>query len=280
MTISEYILENDISFASVDDIEIAKCFAEMTVLGSLVEAYSKYETICEYTTTNPAEFNIIMESATEVVDAKFAEVKDEDIKSNAKSTKEKWYKSLWAWIKKLITTIMNHFTRLDIKKLIKMLTKLKEKQPNGAIDFPVGKAHDVGLLLNIFEDFIKTVGKEHSENDIIKIYDMLNLVEGLNSSNKETVKLPFSKVISKLKDLDMDDVVSRCKEISDIADRRAKDMMSNPDDYLDDADDVARYAATIKKTTAAISKLYTTNMNAFLDVQTRIIKEYKKSHRK
>ena len=66
MTISEYILENDISFASVDDIEIAKCFAEMTVLGSLVEAYSKYETICEYTTTNPAEFNIIMESATEV----------------------------------------------------------------------------------------------------------------------------------------------------------------------------------------------------------------------
>lgn len=280
MTISEYILENDISFASVDDIEIAKCFAEMTVLGSLVEAYSKYETICEYTTTNPAEFNIIMESATEVVDAKFTEVKDEDIKSNAKSTKEKWYKSLWAWIKKLITTIMNHFTRLDIKKLIKMLTKLKEKQPNGAIDFPVGKAHDVGLLLNIFEDFIKTVGKEHSENDIIKIYDMLNLVEGLNSSNKETVKLPFSKVISKLKDLDMDDVVSRCKEISDIADRRAKDMMSNPDDYLDDADDVARYAATIKKTTAAISKLYTTNMNAFLDVQTRIIKEYKKSHRK
>lgn len=275
MTISEYILENDISFASVDDIEIAKCFAEMTVLGSLVEAYSKYETICEYTTTNPAEFNIIMESATEVVDAKFAEVKDEDIKSNAKSTKEKWYKSLWAWIKKLITTIMNHFTRLDIKKLIKMLTKLKEKQPNGAIDFPVGKAHDVGLLLNIFEDFIKTVGKEHSENDINKIYER---VEELNSSNKETVKLPFSKVISKLKDLDMGDVVSRCKEISDIADRRAKDMMSKPDDYV--TDDVARYAATIKKTTAAISKLYTTNMNAFLDAQTRIIKEYKKSHRK
>ena len=49
-------------------------------IGFTVEAYSKYE-ICEYTATNPAEFNVIMESATEVV--------DEDIKSNAKSTKGK-----------------------------------------------------------------------------------------------------------------------------------------------------------------------------------------------
>ena len=130
MTISEYILENDISFASCDDIEISKCFAEMTVLGSLVEAYSKYETICEYTTTNPAEFNIIMESATEAIDAKFTEVKDEDVKSNAKSTKEKWYKSLWAWIKKTVTAIMNSFTRIDAKKLIEILTKPSEKQPN------------------------------------------------------------------------------------------------------------------------------------------------------
>lgn len=270
MTISEYILENDISFASVDDIEIAKCFAEMTVLGSLVEAYSKYETICEYTTTNPAEFNIIMESATEVVDTKFTEVKDEDIKSNAKSTKEKWYKSLWAWIKKIVTTIMNHFTRIDIKKLIKMLTKLEEKQPNGTIDFPVGKAHDIGQLLNIYEDFVKTMDEKHSEDDINKIYER---VEELNSSNKETVKLTFEKVISKLKDLDIGDVVSRCKAISDTVDRLAR-KNSGADDYI------ASYAPTVKKTTAAISKLYTTNMNAFLDAQTRIIKEYKKSHSK
>jgi hypothetical protein len=261
MTITEYILENDISFTSVDDIEIAKCFAEMTVLGSLVEAYSKYETICEYTTTNPTEFNIIMESATEV---------DEDIKSNAKSTKEKWYKSLLAWIKKTVKAIMNHFTRLDIKKLIKMLTKLEEKQPNGTIDFPVGKAHDVGLLLNIFEDFTKAMDELPSEDSINKIYER---VEELNSSNKETVKLPFSEVISKLKYLDMDDVVSRCKAISDSVDN--KSIYS----YLTD-DFVARYAAAVKKTAAAISKLYTTNMNAFLDAQTRIIKEYKKSHRK
>lgn len=269
MTISEYILENDISFASCDDIEISKCFAEMTVLSSLVEAYSKYETICEYTTTNPAEFNIIMESATEAIDAKFTEVKDEDVKSNAKSTKEKWYKSIWAWIKKTVKAIMNYFTRIDTKKLIKMLTKLEEKQPNGTIDFPVGKAHDVGQLLDIYGEFVDAVDGEDSatEADIFIIYDK---VEALNASDKESTKMKFSAVIVKIRSLD-ENVIPKCKEII----QNVEEVERMYPSVID-----LEYMTSIKKTATAMSKLYTTNMNAFLEAQTRIIKEYKKSYSK
>lgn len=268
MTISEYILENDISYASCDTIEISKCFAEMAVLSSLVESYNKYETICEYTSTNPAEFNIIMESATEAIDVDYTEVK-----SNAKSTKEKWYKSIWAWIKKTIKAMMDSFTRIDLKKMIKMLDKLAEKKPNGVIDFHTGKAHDIGQLLNIYDDFIKIIDDErpiYTENDINRIYER---VEALNSSDKETSKLTFKKVISKLKDLD-DDVVPRCKKISNTVDAVSRNRKNNFNE------DIVRHATAIKKTATAISKLYTTNMNAFLDVQSRIIKEYKKSNSK
>ena len=65
MKISDWILEQDISTASCDDIGLAQCFAEMEVLSALMECYAKQELIQEYCSGDIREFDIYMESGDE-----------------------------------------------------------------------------------------------------------------------------------------------------------------------------------------------------------------------
>ena len=60
--ISDYIMEQEISNASVADIELARCFAEMEVISALIDCYAKQEIIAEYSSTDISEFGIFQEA--------------------------------------------------------------------------------------------------------------------------------------------------------------------------------------------------------------------------
>jgi hypothetical protein len=60
-TISEYIMEEEISGASVDAIEIAQLYSEMCVLSAMMDIEEKANMICEFATGDVGEFDIFQE---------------------------------------------------------------------------------------------------------------------------------------------------------------------------------------------------------------------------
>ena len=141
MKISDWILEQDISTASCDDIELAQCFAEMEVLSALMECYAKQELIQEYCSGDIREFDIYMESGDETgaePEEESSEGSDDssDKKSNkfkgfmsgagnkakgagskVKETAKKWWGSVVELIKKVGLLIVKLFSGVSYEQI-------------------------------------------------------------------------------------------------------------------------------------------------------------------
>lgn len=130
MKISDWILEQDISTASCDDIELAQCFAEMEVLSALMECYAKQELIQEYCSGDIREFDIYMESGDETgaePEEESSEGSDDSgekkskkfkgFMSGAKETAKKWWGSVIDLIKNIGTLIVKLFSRVSYEQI-------------------------------------------------------------------------------------------------------------------------------------------------------------------
>ena len=141
MKISDWILEQDISTASCDDIGLAQCFAEMEVLSALMECYAKQELIQEYCSGDIREFDVYMESGDEADAEPEGESSDGsddsgDKKSNkfkgfmsgagnkakgagskVKETAKKWWGSVIDLIKNIGTLIVKLFSRVSYEQI-------------------------------------------------------------------------------------------------------------------------------------------------------------------
>ena len=154
MKLANYIMEQDISPISVNDIEITRLFAEMDVASSLIDCYAKHALICEYSTCDPSEFGVFMEAHMDALPGELSANKTDKVEKVHKgfgATLKRWWRSFIDLIKRLIGGIKKTFTATTIKTLIEMVEKAPEgteytipaKEGNPATDIHLPVKYDV-----------------------------------------------------------------------------------------------------------------------------------------
>lgn len=113
MKMSDYILEQDISSASVMDIEIAQAYSEMAVATALMDCYLKQETIMEYASCDINEFGVFMEASTD----------DAGKPEGFVGTIKYWWNKLVNWIKKVCKSLAMALSKKSPKKTLYYLEK-------------------------------------------------------------------------------------------------------------------------------------------------------------
>lgn len=185
MKMSDYILEQDISSASVMDIELAQSYAEMSVATALMECYLKQEAIMEYASCDASEFGVFMEADEDaqltVSQKNTPSVAYDDIADPKKETEvsKKWWQKLLDWFKNVIKAIRMTFAKKSPKKCLYYL----EKCPDGtAFDFPLSQKYVCEKYSEIIRyaaeacDALENKSTQPSAYDAItaKIEDTLN----------------------------------------------------------------------------------------------------------
>lgn len=181
-TISEYIMEEEISGASVDAIEIAQLYSEMCVLSAMMDIEEKANMICEFATGDVGEFDIFQEAKTADADPVDVETVPEattaivDQKAEAPAEKatlptasgttvtDNWFKKVIAFCKRIVVAMYRKIQNCKMKKTIKMLEKMKETNPEGTVKVDVDFLNSFNEILQAANDlFAALTGKEGIE---------------------------------------------------------------------------------------------------------------------
>lgn len=167
MKLANYIMEQDISPISVNDIEITRLFAEMDVASSLIDCYAKHALICEYSTCDPSEFGVFMEAHMDALPGELSANKTDKVEKVHKgfgATLKRWWRSFIDLIKRLIGGIKKTFTATTIKTLIEMV----EKAPEGTeYTIPAKEGNPATDIQTIALDYLTVVEKYSAFADII-----------------------------------------------------------------------------------------------------------------
>lgn len=212
MNMSQYIMEQEISGASIDDIELARCYAEMCVCEALADTNTKCEAICEYATT-PTEFDIIQESGFgEKVKGAAGEVKG--AKAGGSAVK-RWWTTFMTWLKKLIESIKRVFMKLNISKTIKILEKLEAANPGGTTPTYKNLYEGAAELFDVVTDFYQLMqankGADFDEDadftqDVIDFTNRVKAIKPVITKKhtkdltiEDRVDVPYTELIALLK---------------------------------------------------------------------------------
>ena len=184
-TISEYIMEEEISGASVDAIEIAQLYSEMCVLSAMMDIEEKANMICEFATGDVGEFDIfqeaktadadpadpvdvetVPEATTAIVDQKAEAPAEKATLPTASGTTvtDNWFKKVIAFCKRIVVAMYRKIQNCKMKKTIKMLEKMKETNPEGTVKVDVDFLNSFNEILQAANDLFATLtGKEGIE---------------------------------------------------------------------------------------------------------------------
>ena len=220
MKMSQYIMEQEISGASIDDIELARCYAEMCVCEALADTNTKCEAICEYATT-PTEFDIIQESGFgEKVKGAAGKVKGAvgKVGDGAKaggSAVKRWWTTFMTWLKKLIESIKRVFMKLNISKTIKILEKLEAANPGGTAPTYKNLYEGAAELFDVVTDFYQLMqankGADFDEDadftqDVIDFTNRVKAIKPVITKKhtkdltiEDRVDVPYTELIALLK---------------------------------------------------------------------------------
>lgn len=113
MKMSDYILEQDISSASVMDIEIQQAYAEMAVASALMDCYLKQATIMEYASCDASEFGVFVESDDST---------SKESKGFINTIKNAWNKFI-NWIKSTFKALVMAISKKSPEKTLYYLEK-------------------------------------------------------------------------------------------------------------------------------------------------------------
>ena len=213
MKMSQYIMEQEISGASIDDIELARCYAEMCVCEALADTNTKCEAICEYATT-PTEFDIIQESGFgEKVKGAAGKVGD-GAKAGGSAVK-RWWTTFMTWLKKLIESIKRVFMKLNISKTIKILEKLEAANPGGTTPTYKNLYEGAAELFDVVTDFYQLMqankGADFDEDadftqDVIDFTNRVKAIKPVITKKhtkdltiEDRVDVPYTELIALLK---------------------------------------------------------------------------------
>lgn len=265
MKLSDYILEQDISLASCDDIEVARCFAEMEVLGSIVECYAKQALIMEYYSGDPADFNIFMESDLPATPAS-TESSDPNVREK---TKGKWYTSIFKWLVAAVKSVYNAITRVDYGKLIVMLKDLPEDTKFDGVDLSYSLVVAVSDATDKFKELLKDHVANPAEYTAI-VDDLKSKEKAVQNKVKDGVSYTTMRDI--LVDLNNAKAVPKTKKL-------LAELTAEEDKFRhginSDVDDSA--IKTIRETAQYLSNLYSKVAKSTLNMSATVMRKAQRS---
>lgn len=164
-TMSDFIMEQEITTSSAnDDMEIMESFMKMNAIASIAECYCEHAAIAQFATEEG--FSVFSES-------------DDNIVKRAWNTTKEFFEKIWEWLKALVKSIINIFTKSKVDKVI---AKLKTRDKDEAISVSA-KALQVTKVLK----FIETLGNivtTANEGGAVES-DIKDLQEELEDFNKD-----------------------------------------------------------------------------------------------
>ena len=272
MRISDYILEQDISIATCDDIEIAQCFAEMEVMAALVECYIKQDIIQEYCSGDISEFDVYMESGDTDTSTGNGENTEKE------KAKTKWYQSILNLLKKIGTFFLKIMGKAPFSKLIEMVEDMPDyvefEIPDRTTAIKPGnlvvRYLDVTKQYVAFAELLKNGGV----NSVQAYRNIWYTTNGMLGSNKYTAStymttaegrtLNKAQMLTILRELDEADVVPSVKKMLKNIDLSKKSNLS---------DDVV---SEIKKIASKLSKEFNEVNKTLIQLQNSVIKKASK----
>jgi len=277
MKISDYIMEQNISIASCNDIEIARCFAEMEVIGSLVECYAKQATIMEHAGCDLSDFSIFQEANSLMPTGGSGEKGVTDGKSSfdskSKETKTKWYKAIWNWIITAFKNLINAMTRVDYPKLIKMVEGSSVNEYN--VDRSFIMVQEVIEATREFKNLVKD--KDNNPSKYNKIVS--DLKSKFEYTNGVQDKLTKSEMVNALKKLSEKEVVPSARKLLKELEFD-KNAFKNADDGSAVKATDQTIISTIKDAAKYLSNVYAKTTKSTLQMMNNVIKPVVKDDKK
>ena len=268
-TMSDFIMEQEISTSSVDnDVEIMEGFMKVQAIGAVAECYCEHAAISDF--------------ATEAGLTVFSESDDNIMKKAWNATKE-FFTKIWEWLKALVKSVINFFTKSSIDRLIVKLEEMKKsgdfKDATAMAGIDISKI-DADGILNLVDEFSDNIKKSSETTDSAAMKGFIDRAEAF--LKKDTVKETFKKDDAKTSSLD--DIIKKLKTFA------SKDVPSNGRKLLkkldfdknnykkggtgDDKDKVNKdLVKDIKKAANLVAKAYDTYVDNTVKLVNKILKK-------
>lgn len=271
MKISNYIMEQEINTATTNDIEIAQLYAEMEVIGSMVETYAKHAVIMEYCSDKSEFETIFTESDLPMNIGQSGPPATPNISTKAK---DKWYKAIFKWLIAAIKGIISTLTRVSYTELVKMIRDLPETTKFENVDMSWAIVEEVCVSTETFKDYIKS-----NETDARKY---TNLVADLK--DKVTSLEGHVRTMSKAEMHDMLVKLDHCKAVPR-ARKLLKDLEFDAKKFGSDVFEGTgavknthqQLISAIRETAKCLSKLYSNVATSTLNMANAVVKKTAKS---
>lgn len=268
-TMSDFIMEQEISTSSVDnDVEIMEGFMKVQAIGAVAECYCEHAAISDF--------------ATEAGLTVFSESDDNIMKKAWNATKE-FFTKIWEWLKALVKSVINFFTKSSIDRLIVKLEEMKKsgdfKDATAMAGIDISKI-DADGILKLVDEFSDNIKKSSETTDSAAMKGFIERAETF--LKKDTVKETFKRDDDKTSSLD--DIIMKLKTFA------SKDVPSNGRKLLkkldfdknnykkggtgDDKDKVNKdLVKDIKKAANLVAKAYDTYVDNTVKLVNKILKK-------
>lgn len=148
-TMSDFIMEQEISTSAVDnDVEIMESFMKLNAIGAVAECYCEHAAIATF--SEEAGLNVFTES-------------DENLFKRAGSAIKEFFEKIWEWLKAMVKTFINLFTKSKIDRVIAKLEARPDKNAKLEVD---GRVQDPQIAIDDIDRFGEFIAKANEGGDI------------------------------------------------------------------------------------------------------------------
>ena len=268
-TMSDFIMEQEISTSSVDnDVEIMEGFMKVQAIGAVAECYCEHAAISDF--------------ATEAGLTVFSESDDNIMKKAWNATKE-FFTKIWEWLKALVKSVINFFTKSSLDRLIVKLEEMKSsgdfKDATAMAGIDISKI-DADGILNLVDEFSDNIKKSSETTDSAAMKGFIDRAEAF--LKKDTVKETFKKDDAKTSSLD--DILMKLrtfakKDVPSNGRKLLKKLDFDKNNYKkggtgDDKDKVNKdLVKDIKKAANLVAKAYDTYVDNTVKLVNKILKK-------
>lgn len=268
-TMSDFIMEQEISNTSVDnDMEIMEGFMKVQAIGAVAECYCEHAAISDF--------------ATEAGLTVFSESDDNIMKKAWNATKE-FFSKIWEWLKALVKSVINFFTKSSLDRLIVKLEEMKKsgdfKDTTAMAGIDISKIDAEGIL-KLVDDFSDNIKKSSETTDSAAMKSFIERAETF--LKKDTVKENFKRDDAKTSSLD--DIIMKLrafasKDVPSNGRKLLKKLEFDKNNYKkggtgDDKDKVNKdLVKEIKKAANLVAKAYDTYVDNTVKLVNKILKK-------
>lgn len=179
-TMSDFIMEQEVNSSSANnDMEIMEGFMKLSAVGAVAECYCEHAAIAAF--SEEAGINVFTES-------------DKNIFQKAWDATKEFFTRIWEWLKALVKSVINFFSKSSLDRLIVKLEEMKKagdfKDTDNITGIDISKVNADGILklVDEFSDAIKK-GGESSNAEAMKGF----IQTAENFLKKDNLKETFKK---------------------------------------------------------------------------------------